>query len=393
MNKFTYIIFIPLLILACDKTDISNRQEESFIKVYGSINSKDFGNDVIPLTNGGYALTGTITTSTASPREQICLIITDEYGNRTVEDKYYGGPFNDAGKKIVELPQGGFIILAEYQLSLDGDKDILLLRADANGDTLWTKRLFFDGDSKATDMILVDDNAVVFTGSSIGENNNYDPVWQKINIEGEEEWLIINLYDFGGDDIANAIIQKDNGFVITGSTRNLLTGSSNIFILQTTDIGTLQTGRTLTDIVQEGNKISSDIVFLDNSYYITGSIYNPESNSNDILYARLNTSFNVQNWEQIGTAYNDMGKSIILSGGIIHMLCAITPSENISLIKIYQINNSTDSRNEFEFGGSGQVVGESFNITSDNGYIIIGTNTQDAQSEISLIKVKENGSF
>ena len=54
-------------------------------------------------------------------------------------EKWLGGVESDEAKGVVQLPDSGFAILGRSWSFSNGGSDILLIRTDKYGDTLWTK--------------------------------------------------------------------------------------------------------------------------------------------------------------------------------------------------------------------------------------------------------------
>lgn len=85
--KYTFLLILfSVICISCEK-EISDEQADSFLKFYGSYLMDEAG-DVEVLSNGGYAICGTESSSAHGKR--MVLIITDNFGNiQSGFPKYY----------------------------------------------------------------------------------------------------------------------------------------------------------------------------------------------------------------------------------------------------------------------------------------------------------------
>src|SRR6188768_3019272 len=60
-------------------------------------------------------------------------------GAQTFE-RWYGGTQSDEGRGVIQLPDSGFALLARSWSWTNGGSDLILIRTDKSGDTLWTKK-------------------------------------------------------------------------------------------------------------------------------------------------------------------------------------------------------------------------------------------------------------
>jgi hypothetical protein len=100
-------------------------------KTYGGTN-QDFARSVQQASDGGYIVAGY--TGSFGAGSNIFLIKTDANGNR-IWAKTYRGAHLDHAFSVQQTSDGGYIVAGHIQpLDLDGEKDIILIKTDANGD-------------------------------------------------------------------------------------------------------------------------------------------------------------------------------------------------------------------------------------------------------------------
>lgn len=219
------------------------------------------GNDnlvqLIETSDNGYAAVG-YSESLSSGSSDILLIRTDVNGD-TLFTRSFGSIEREDGLSIIQLPDNGFIIIGR-QITFPAGKqesDGLLLRTDASGNLLWAKQY---GDSlweELTSVRLLPDNGFIFTGStSTFGAGNYDILLMKTDSSGNVQWskTFGNSYTDAGYDIH---ITNDFSYILSGYTESLGYGhklggdSANIFLMKTNVNGDLQWMETYGDGLQD----------------------------------------------------------------------------------------------------------------------------------------------
>jgi hypothetical protein len=102
---------------------------------------RDYGYSVQQTSDGGYIVSGE-TWYPGSPAWEIdvYLVRTDPGGDSIWTRTYDRSERTDVGRFVQQTEDGGFIV-AGYTHVLGTDYDVYLIRTDAAGDTLWTKRI------------------------------------------------------------------------------------------------------------------------------------------------------------------------------------------------------------------------------------------------------------
>ena len=161
------------------KADFQGNEEWN--KTFGG-SGRDQGQSVQQTTDGGYIITG-YTRSYGAGDDDVWLIKTDSLG---IEDwkMTYGGVYSDVGYSVQQTNDDGYII-AGHTLSFGaGVHDVFLIKADALGDTLWTRAFGGSNIDIGNSVQQTDDGGYILAGytRSYGAGN-YD-VWL-LKIEGE----------------------------------------------------------------------------------------------------------------------------------------------------------------------------------------------------------------
>tara|TARA_X000000950_G_scaffold221862_1_gene267221 strand:+ start:232 stop:1413 length:1182 start_codon:yes stop_codon:yes gene_type:complete len=386
MKKLLLLLSVLFLISwGCEGVELEDGLT-LFTKNFGG-NLWDYGNSVQQTIDGGYIITGEISSS-ENGSSDIWLIKTDSEGQEEWNQTFDGND-RDYGKSVKQTVDGGYIIIGST--GSDYYYDVWLIKTDPKGTEEWNQT--FDGDNKdyGNSVQQTIDGGYIITGEiSSSGNGSSDVLLIKTDQQGQEEWI----QTFGGSDydIGNSIEQTyDGGYIITGSTRSYGNGSSDVLLIKTDQQGQEEWIQTFGGgYIDIGNSIKQTS---DNGYIITGYTQSYGNGSRDVWLIKTNSQGN-EEWNQtFGGSYIDIGNSIqqTIDGGYI-----ITGSRgtdyysDLWLIKTdYQGNeewNQTFGGNDYDFGNSVQQ-------TTDDGYIIIGHTKSYGNGgyDIFLIKTDSDG--
>ena len=99
--------------------------------------SFDLGSSVQQTSDGGFVLAGW-TSSFGAGSADVWLIRTDAQGE-TLWTRTYGGSHVDIGQSVQQTANGGFVVVGNTGSFGAGVNDVYIIRADTQGDTLWTR--------------------------------------------------------------------------------------------------------------------------------------------------------------------------------------------------------------------------------------------------------------
>jgi hypothetical protein len=117
------------------KTDAGG--DSLWTKTYGCAACKDYGLSVRQTSDGGYIIAGGTCLSDDGGKD-VYVVKTDASGD-SVWTKTYGGAEGEVGYSVQEISQGEYVIAGWTTSFGAGKSDVYLVRADANGDTVWTQ--------------------------------------------------------------------------------------------------------------------------------------------------------------------------------------------------------------------------------------------------------------
>jgi hypothetical protein len=224
---------------------------------YGGL-LEDVGNSVSESKDGGYFITG-YTKSFGKGNEDVYLLKTDVDGNLKWTQTY-GGALEEKGNEGKPTTDGGYIVISqEKSFSPTSHYENWLLKTDALGDTVWSRRDSQNYNRISTSVCQTVDGGYIFTGH-LDKDSNYDMFLYKTNSGGG--WMNIGVYGGTGKENAFTVKQTfDSGYVVAGVTETYGVGTPNIYVLKTND-SLKSTGKIVVVVSVDEHKLFSDNISL-----------------------------------------------------------------------------------------------------------------------------------
>ncbi len=253
----------------------------------------------------------------------ILLITTVSNGINPIWESFYSnsGDNSDRYNNVISDGAGNFIGVG-YTIRSGNYRDFLVVKFDANGDTIWTRTKNGKGstDDEAI-AVAVDGSGNVFVcGSSDGGTTNLDILLIKYDINGtklyDTTWNSVAFYD----DIPVAMALDPSGnIIIAGNTEpDTVSGSNNYITLKFASDGTLiwSTEFSRTGVTSGKDEVSGLVVDASGDAYVTGRSYGP-ANDDDFATVKYSGANGVQQWLQTYNSGNgnDRATAITLDNG------------------------------------------------------------------------------
>ena len=361
---------------------------QGFEKTFGGANF-DLGYSIQPTSDGGYIITGS-TESYGNGDTDVYLIKTDANGD-SLWTKTFGGPRQDYGSSLQLTSDGGYIITGRTEYA-NGDKDVYLIKTDANGDSLWTKT--YGGTSVDFGLFVQEatDGGFIIAGATESYGNGGRDVYLlKTDINGTEQWA----QTFGGSvfDVGNCVQQTtDGGYVIVGGTNSFGNGDRDAYLIKTDGNGVEQWNQTFGGVEFDvGNSVKQTS---DGGYIITGRTASFGAGNKDVYLIKTDGSGTEQWYKTFGGPSFDLGTAVQQTPDGGYVICGGTDSFGAGARDAYLIktdSNGTELWNE-TLGGANFEIAYYMQLTSDGSYIIVGgTDSYGAgDRDVFLIKKEAN---
>ena len=286
--------------------------QSTFYKVYSGL-GYDIGEGVAELPDSSFIVTGSSTSWEGS--SQVYFMKIDSAGVRQWT-KHYGGPESDGASRvlfnsdlglyaigytnsigsgdynglIVKTDQSGneewqksygepsaweflndgvfgrdssIIMVGSTQNLSDGDKDVYMLRVDAEGDTIWTKRISNEGEDYATSIAVIQDSLFIVAGSFYCEDSLTQKGFvMKINDAGVVLWKD-TLGNYSGDYTIEDVSISTNKINAVGA-RIVSESNHDSYLLKLDFDGAILLEETENDPNGETDVVMDEIAFIQN---------------------------------------------------------------------------------------------------------------------------------
>jgi len=379
--------------------------QNSFFKLYSG-SGYDRGEGIVQLEDSSYVITGS--SSSWSESSQAFLLKIDAEGNY-LWSQSYGGPESEAGKRVLYNADLGYYITGFSNSFGVGDFDAYLVKTDLNGNKLWEKTYGKPSNwERINDAIWTKDSTILMVGEVQATNGEAsDILIIHANKNGDTLWT--KTFGSIGEDRANSIISvQDSLFIIGGEMfipdSNLVKG----FILKMNAQGNIIWENTVSDLA--GKYGVSDLSLGLNKIYVIGfREVNPEKFDEYAGIFDLDSNLIYQNTNEnldpiVSTYFSEVSflssqNKIVIAYGKINSGFEEQDYNifvaNFDGIVFYWLNQYHGIINE-GLDEAGQLL-----VTNDGAYVLVGTNsstglfanTSNGGSHIYVMKVGANNDF
>lgn len=313
-------------------------------------------------SDGGYILAGTDSSSATQDRD-IFLVKTNANGD-TMWAKSYGTIGYDYGMYAIQSSDGGYIAVGTTQ---GADYNVYLVKTDANGDTLWTRNLGGSGDDEANSVMETSDGNYMVCGytNSYGAGN-YDYFLAKIDFSGNMIWS--NAYGTLSDELGFFVQEtSDNGYIISGAAA-ATNASIDAYCVKTDAAGTIQWANYYGTLLTDWGYMMREV--MGGGYVLTG--YVTAGAATDVFLIRTNAQGDTLWTRTYGGIDYEQGFCVMQTADSGYAISGSVYSTSMGgsdamILKTDSFGNLLWSHS---FGGSGDDWAPSFVIAADKGYVL-----------------------
>ncbi|MFH1011953.1 MAG: T9SS type A sorting domain-containing protein [bacterium] len=338
---------------------------------HGALDAEDAAQSVQQTADGSYIVAGY--TEVFNAGFDVLLVKLDGAGD-TVWTRTYGGHSSDVARCIQQTTEGGFIVAGDTRSFGAGDADFYILRLNDDGDTLWTRTYGGLGREEGYSVQQTSDGGFIMAGYLWSvSGNNQDIYLVKTDGDGDTVWT--QTYGGSGEDWATSVEQtSDGGFVVACSFYRQDAERNDFCLLKTNEHGdTLWTRR----YANSGDWPYSVHQTLDGGYIMAGSVGSLGAGEGDMFVVRTNASGDTLWTKTFGGDRQDGAYSVqeVQDGGFIVAGWTWSYGHRDDDIYLVRLNGSGDTLWTRAIGGPYAQVAISLQRTTDGGYIIAGFST------------------
>ncbi len=237
----------------------------------------------------------------------ILLVKTDATGD-TLWTKTFGSKQEDYGYQIIRTQDGNLLIGGiSYRDTTSVFCDIYLIKVNPDGDTLWTQSYTEPEQQDPFHLMETQNGEYLITGTN--EDNSPTGrklLFLKLNANGTLLWekTIGPVWKWG-----YSTIELSNGDLVTCGQYNP-GGYTNVMIIKTDNQGNViwENEFGLNNLSESGNSIKQNA---DGSFIITGSSYDAASMQADIILLKVDANGNQLFLKKFGSSISDNGVNVI----------------------------------------------------------------------------------
>ncbi|MDH4043423.1 MAG: hypothetical protein OEY20_14130 [Gemmatimonadota bacterium] len=272
-------------------------------------------NAIIELRGGGLAAVGYA--DLGGPGGTDVLFVRFDDAGDTLWTRSYGGAREDVGWDVVESRDGGFYVVGFTEAPTEGREDVLVLRLDAAGEPQWERTFGGAGRDRAWSAVLAADGGVVIAAESEDvERGGRDAYIMHVGDDGTARWT--RRVEAAGDQRVYHIARTSDGaFVATGTTGQDGDGARDVYVVRVDTVGEVMWTRSFGGPPDD---VGHGVLALDEGHVlVTGYGATRTSGGTDVYLIRIDASGDPVFWRHHGGADNDraMMSAGIPGGGVV----------------------------------------------------------------------------
>lgn len=188
-------------------------------RVFGGTGN-DYPNSIIQTADNKFIIVG-YTSSTGAGLKDLLISKFDANFN-LLWTRVLGGPNNEEGSAVVEVP-GGYYITA----GLSGSTNLFLVKFDTNGSLVWSKVIYGNPYCCAYSLCKTSGGGLAVAGEDLSFGNRM--LLSKLDSSGVVQWT--RLLHIAGDEKGSSVIETvGKGLAVAGLTYKSSTATYDIFV-------------------------------------------------------------------------------------------------------------------------------------------------------------------
>ncbi|HOO53665.1 MAG TPA: hypothetical protein PLY09_00055 [Methanothrix sp.] len=328
------------------------------------------------------------TASKGAGNKDLLLIKTDSEGEMEWE-RTIGGPGDDEGWAVLETKDGGYLIAGVTESWSTGGKDLWLVKTYSDGYERWMKTFGGPGDDWGAAVVETKDGGYAAVGVTTSRGSGGSDGWiLKTDSDGNLEWDVA----IGGskNDGLSSIMETENGYLVAGTTESFGAGGKDVWLAKTDDGGNREWEKTFG---KDGDEMGNFVLEINGGYVVIGVTKSEGSGGRDLWLARTDSE-GEKVWENtFGGPGDDGGWAALETRDGDLLVVGYTESQGRGKQDLWTLKASAEGEKVWEktFGGSGFDLGKSIVSAKDGGWAMTGWTESEVSGsrDLWLIKIKE----
>lgn len=257
--------------------------------------------------SGDLFICGKTSRNNSTTKNDILLIKANASGD-TIWTKTYGGAEADYGTNIITTSDGNILIAAKTESFGAGSMgDIYLVKVNTSGDTLWTMSYPEQDQEVPFHLMETQNGEYLITGTNEDNGQNRELYLLKVSATGQQIWnkkIGPPTWKWG-----YSTIELSNGDLLTCG-QHTASGYSQVLLVKTNNLGNVIWEKEFgyTTLSEQGNSIKQNA---DGSFIITGSSYDVSTMKYDIILLKVDANGNQLFLKKFGSSISDFGVNLL----------------------------------------------------------------------------------
>ena len=330
-------------------------------------------NAVIELSDGGFAAVGYA--DAGDDRGTDVLVVRFDAAGDTLWTRRYGAAGEEFGWDIDEANDGTLFIVGFSEAPSEGREDILVLRIDESGETLWERTFGGDGRDRAWSATLASNGDLVIAAESEETDpppgtRHRDAFVLRLDANGDVRWR--RAIEAAGDQRVYHIDRTvDEAFVVTGTTGVDADAERDAYVARIEGDGDVGWTRSFGDAPDD---VGHGVLTLpDGDVLVTGYGASRSGGGTDVYWLRLSPDGELRTWKHEGGPRDDraMMSAARPDGGLVTAGFSWTAAGMDIVIIESDSTGTTERRTELERPGDDRGV--MILAARSGGYVLAGT--------------------
>ncbi len=327
------------------------------------------GNAVIELRGGGFAAVGYA--DFGGPTGTDVLLVRFDPAGDTLWTRSYGSEREDFGWDVVEARDSGLFLVGYTEAPTEGREDVLVLRVDASGARLWQRTYGEAGRDRAWSAVLAEDGGIVVAAESESmEHGGRDAYLLHIGSDGTARW--IRRVDVPGDQrVYHVARTDDDAFVATGTTAEHPDTTRDAYVVRVAADGAVVWTRSFGGAPDD---VGHGVMALDGGdVLVTGYGATLSHGGTDVYFLRLDAEGNLRWWRHDGGVEDDraMMSAPTPDGGVVSVGFTFRPTGPDIVVLEVDRDGTVQTRTVLERPGVDRGV--MIVAPRTGGYLLTGT--------------------
>ena len=380
-----FFIFICLSLILGSVT----HAQITFEKTFGSV-GETIANDARQTADGGYIVVGTSNHDYMASGD-ILLIKTNASGD-TLWTRLFGGFGADQGNAVIPTFDGGYMIAGATNSYGAGGLDAYLIKTDGNGDFSWSKTIGTLGNDAAYGLVQTADSGYVYSGNELTYGINGFAHLVKTDKNGNVLWSKTYGNSIRKNYIFSMEQTSDNGFIMGGYENNFISTNDEFSMIKADSMGNMQWYKTYGDMYYDHNFSVCEAA--DGGFAIAGINFELGGYNYDVNVIKTDADGLVE-WTKSygGAGHEDVyaieatsDNGFVFAGSS----SSFSPYQNGFITKTDSVGNVVWSKT---MAGTGYDIFFSAEETSDGGFIFSGIKDEvyGVSGDLYLVKTDADG--